>query len=676
MTSKKSNSVVPNIDLTEVSVRNREINIDCENYNNNNNGSVLINNGTSNLSNTENETNTRIMNSASAHTLFEASPDNSFRVLRSYREYAAEFINSDESDTVSTGSRSDDISVNDYDYTQSKKNNFDFYRDQSGTNLKNIVYNIEKSKTVNSSSTSSSKTATYKNPTLYSVVNQGYNKSYTSLDKNFFDQQYDDIKKVKKVDKQLKLQKMILNVPETYDIPTRDKKILSQRILNATLVIMIIIATTLLGLYIYLKINQGYSLPHLKDINDDNKIKLIFISLFMYLAVVIGGIGSALNWKSILLTYSIFCTLNALALGYLVYGVYDDAYNQTNLPFAWWDIYSSNTRRVLQDKFSCCGYKNPLDGGEISNYCAKEAVVWNIPYETIYDNFRLLKKDNCRNGLNVTIVKKNKTEDAQNNQTTQTVIIDTNFSSTEVIENNQATPTSSSSSSSSTSSYTSSRTTTSSSRTTTSTYKRSTTTEAKATSTTSKSSTTTRSSSTTSTSSTPTSDSDEKPSSSSSSSDHSKRAFEIEDEETLKIYDSPVIELNIYNILNSKEVEEENDGRDDKEISNIRILNKRTFVQENDDEYQLRTNATNPEINYEKIKASNFTHLTPEESKAYSAANGLVGCEEKLKVFIHSNITPVFKVLLVFFCLYIITIPVALIFLFKLRRIPSINEFE
>jgi len=666
MTVNPPNSIVPNIDLPEVSVGyNQELSIDCENYNNNNNESIRINNGASNMSNVENDTNTRIATSASTHTLFEASPD-SYKVLRSYREYAAEFINSDEDDTNSNtvSSDSDNISLNDTEFAHSKKNAFDIYRNQSGSNLKNIVYDIEKSKTVKSSSTSSSKTATYKNPTLFSVVNQ--TNTYSSFDKNFFDQQYEDYKKGK-VDKQLKLQKMILNVPERYDIPTRDKKILSQRILNATLIIMIIIATTLLGLYIYLKINHGYSFPHIKDINDDNRAKLIFISLFMYLAVAIGGVGSALNWKSILLTYSIFCTLNALALGYLVYGVYDDAYKHSTLPFAWWDIYSVATRRSLQDKFSCCGFKNPLDGGEISNHCAKEAVVWNIPYEVIYDNFKLMKKDNCIKDLNVTIIsKKNKTNPEQQ-EPIQTALVDINFSATETIESSQPTSstdtTSRSTTSSSTTTTISSTRSTNSTPTETETERQTLTTSA----------TVTRTTYTSSVTSSPTSSN----STSSDSSDHSKRSYEIEnEEESLKIFNSPMIELNIYNILSSKEVEKENDGRDDKVISNIRVLNKRTFVQENNDEYQQRVNSTNPEINQEKIMASNYTHLTPDESRAYSQANGLIGCEMKLQEFIHASITPVFYVLLIFFCLYIITIPVALIFLFKLRRIPSIDEFE
>jgi len=662
MSSNRINPDVPNIDLTEVPIySNQEITIDCENYNNDED--VHINNGSSNITN---ENSQRIMNSYSAPTLFEASTDNSFRVVRSYREYAAEFLNSDESDnnTVSTSSNSDDTSVNESDFIRTKKNTFDICRDQSGSNLKNIIYDIEKSKTIKSTSTSSSKTAAYKNPTLYSVVNQ----SNLSYDKNYFDQQYDDLKK-EKFDPQLKLQKMILNVPERYDIPTRNKKMISQRILNATLIFMIIIATTLLGLFIYLKINHGYSFPHLKDINDNNRTKIIFISLFMYLAVIIGSVGSALNWKSLLLTYSIFCSLNALALGYLVYGVYDDAFKFSNLPLAWWDTYSSTTRRNIQDNFSCCGFKEPLDGGEISNFCAKEAVVWNIPYEVIYDNFKLLRKDNCAKDLNVTIIIKNKNKNNTNTVDQQQLpsnTVDNNSLISEVAQPTSRKAITSTMISSSTTTSRRASTTTRNNVAATTTILR------KTTSNINKESTTTSSIASSSTI--------IKATSISSSSDISKRAIEIDygnddDDEVMKIWNSPIAKYNIYNILNAEEVEE-NDNRGDKEISNIRVLNKRVYVQEGYDAYQLRTNATNPEINHEKIKASNYTSLTPEESRAFSKANGLEGCEKKLHEYINKNIAQVFYVLLIFFCIYIITIPVALIFLFKLRRIPSIDEFE
>ncbi|KAG4088011.1 hypothetical protein H8356DRAFT_1727023 [Neocallimastix lanati (nom. inval.)] len=657
MSSNRINPDVPNIDLTEVPIySNQEITIDYENYNNDEEN--RINNGSSNITN---ENNQGMMNSYSAHTLFEASTDNSFRVLRSYREYAAEFLNSDESDnnTMSTSSNTDDTSVNESDFIRTKKNTFDICRDQSGSNLKNIVYDIEKSKTVKSTSTSSSRTAAYKNPTLYSVVNH----SNLSYDKNYyFDQQYDDLKK-EKTDPQLKLQKMILNVPERYDIPTRNKKMISQRILNATLIFMIIIATTLLGLYIYLKINHGYSFPHLKDINDNNRTKIIFISLFMYLAVIIGSVGSALNWKSLLLTYSIFCSLNALALGYLVYGVYDDAFKFTNLPFAWWDTYSSVTRRNIQDEFNCCGFKEPLDGGEISNFCAKEAVVWNIPYEVIYDNFKILRKDNCVNDLNVTvIIKKKKNTNTVDQQPLPSDTVGNNSLISEVTQTTSK----------------KTITTTPISSTTTTSRRASTTTRNNVAATTIIARETTSNKETT-TSSIASSSTIMKATSTSSSSDYSKRAIEIDydddDEEVIKILNSPIAKYNIYNILNTEEVEE-NDNRDDKEISNFRVLNKRVYIEEVYDAYQLRTNATNPEIDHEKIKASNYTSLTPEESRAFSKANGLEGCEKKLHEYINKNVAQVFYVLLIFFCIYIITIPVALIFLFKLRRIPSINEFE
>jgi len=401
--SRRTNTTVPNINL--YNNNSQEITIDCENYNSNGDN-VRVNNGSSNLMNSSMDiSHARNRSSSahslssharnqSAHTLFESSQDtNSYRVVRSYREYAAEFMsdseNMDDSNSDITGS--DDTSVNDSDFIQTKKNTFDIYRNKSGSTLKNIAYDIEKSKTVKSTSTASTNRTAYRNPTLSSVVNQVNNASF---DKSFFDQQYDDLKKSKKhrVDKQLKLQKMILNVPETYDIPTRDRKITSQRILNITLVIMIIIASTLLSLFIYLKLNHGYSMPHLKDINDQNRTIVIFVSLFMYLTVALGGLGSALNWKSILVTYCICCLLNAAALGYLVYGVYDDAYKYSRLPFSWWDTYSALTRRTIQDRFACCGFKEPLDGGEISNFCAKEAVVWNLPYELLYDNFKLEKK--------------------------------------------------------------------------------------------------------------------------------------------------------------------------------------------------------------------------------------------------------------------------------------------
>jgi hypothetical protein len=679
---------VPNINLDEEpSNIKQEITIDCENSVNNNEA-IRINNGSSNITN---ENNNGLPISNSTHTLFEASTDNSYRVVRSYREYAAEFVNSDDSDASiekSSITSSDDTSVNESNFVQTKKNTFDLYRNRSGSNLKNIVYDIEKSKTIESaksSSTSSSKTATYKNPTLYSVVNQTYIYSNSSIDKSSYDQNssIDELKK-EKLSAQLKLQKMILNVPESYDIPTHNKKILSQRILNATLIIMIIIATSLLALYIYLKLNHGYSYPHLKDINDNNRTKIIFISLFMYLGVIIGSVGSALNWKSILLTYSIFCSLNALALGYLVYGVYDDAYRFTNLPLAWWDTYSSNTRKNIQDEFACCGFKSPLDGGEISNHCAKEAVVWNIPYELIYDNFKLLRKDNCGNDLNVTVImKKNKNKTDTAVQQPLSSVIDTNFSVTEVNSSSQTTTTTSETTttrSSATTITTTSRRSTARSSIIPSTTQRGTT---------SKRATPTSSSSPDDTSSSTTTAAASRTSSraaktTESSSNHSKRAIKIsynnnndnDDEESMEILHSPYAKFNIYNILSAEEVEEENDSRNDNEISNIRILNKRVYIQESTDEYQLRTNATNPEINFEKIKASNYTRLTPEESKAYSKANGLEGCEMKLHEYINKNLVPVFYVLLVFFCLYIITIPVALIFLFKLRRIPSINEFE
>jgi len=624
---------------------NKEINIDCENYNNGD--AVRVNNGSSNMNTSFRSMNTSfksmntsfrsenggIGHSNSQHTLFESTPDNSsFRVVKSYREYAAQGISDDDSDsTDGPGITNADNTSFGHEYSQSKNNkSFDLYREQSEGNLKNnIDYDdFEKTRTIKSSSTSSSNRTAYKNPTLSSVVNQNLQNS--SFDKNYFEQQYENMKENQKIDPKLKLQKMILNVPETYDIPTRNKKILSQRILNVTLIIMIIIATTLLALFIYLKLNHGYSFPHIKDINDDNRTKMIFISLFMYLAVIVGSVGSALNWKSILVTYCIFCSLNTLALGYLVYGVYDDAYKYSRLPFAWWETYSTATRRTLQDYFECCGFHDPLDGGEISNYCPKEAVVWNIPYETIYDPFSLMKKDACSKDLNTIIVNpKNKVklptpvigeapDFAVNSRPTNNLINNEEIN----VENMQGTnvmpkayPMANYSPPVSTPIPTPNLT------------------------------------------------------------NFNKRSFEIE-EAPLEIQESPLFAKNIYNIMSYDEVEEEDDQRDDREISSIRILNKRhSYILENVDQYQARINGTNASINPENLN-TNYTAYTPEQSLEFAKNNGIGGCKEKLHNYIHKSIVPVFYVLLVFFCLYIITIPVALIFLFKLRTIPSINEFE
>jgi len=669
--SRRTNNSVPNINLYNNS---NEITIDCENYNRNgNNGRV--NNGSNpmspsvDISHARNQSAQSLNNnsssthalsharnhSASAHTLFESSQDtNSYRVVRSYREYAAEFMsdsdNMDESNSEITGS---DTSINDTDFLRTKKNTFDIYRNKSGSSLKN--YGIEKSKTVKSTSTVSTNRTAYKNPTLSSVVNQ----ANTSFDKSYFDQQYDDLKKNHKIDTQLKLQKMILNVPETYDIPTRDKKIISQRILNITLVIMIIIASTLLSLFIYLKVNHGYSLPHIKDINDQNRTIIIFVSLFMYLTVALGALGSALNWKSILVTYCICCLLNAGALGVLVYGVYDDAYKFSNLPVSWWDVYSSNTRKVIQDKFTCCGFKEPLDGGEISNACTKEAVVWNLPYELLYDNFKLERKDNCNANFNVTIMNvKNKNKD-KNDTDIPTPIMQQVPLPTPVEEANSTTATSEAAASTSSPSSSSSTSSTSSSS----------------------SSSPSPSSSSSSSSSSSTSHSPSTSTSKSISSQASKRSFDIGNEGEMEIIS---YSRNIYNILRPEEIEEVNDARDDQLLSTIRVLNKRngnSIILESKDEYQSRVNATingiqNPDINWERVTYTNYTRLTPEESRSYANLNGIKGCEAKLHEYIHKNVTPVFYVLLMFFCLYIITIPVALIFLFKLRTIKTVNEFD
>jgi hypothetical protein len=643
------------LDLTRAN--NQEITIDCESYSNN--GAIRVNNGSSNMTSASHSRhqsgNSGMANSSSAHTLFESTADNSsYRVLRSYREYAAQFINSDDSmdsnsDITGAADASSNTSINESGY---KKNTYDIYGDQIES--KSIDYDIKKSNTIKSTTTSSSRTA-YKNPTLSSVVNQTLVNS--SFDKSTYDQQYDEIKKIKeenhkKIDPQLKLQKMILKVPETYDIPTRNKKIISQRLLNLTLVLVVIIATTLIALYIYLKINHGYSFPHIKDISDENRTKLIFIGLFMYLAVILGSVGSALNWKSILVTYCIFCSLNALALGYLVYGIYENAYKYSNLPFAWWDFYSATTRKTIQDNFSCCGFREPLDGGEISNFCPKNAVVWNIPYETIYDNFLLRKKDACSKGFNVTVVEKNKEQVVLPTPVIEQVPTPTADVNTPTDNNDEVNSNSSPSP----------------------TTVETTNTEATATpveSTNSDvSSKTEESTSTTGNDETETTGNNE-----TEASDKTKRTFEIEDE-NMVIWKSPVQVNNIYNILAANEVEEEDDSRDDKLIASIRVLNKRTYVKENKDEYQLRVNDTNPEINRDNIINSNYTKLTPEESREFSKANKLEGCEAKIKPYIHKNLVPIFYTLLVFFCLYIITIPTALIFLFKLRTIPSINEFE
>ncbi|ORX59968.1 hypothetical protein BCR36DRAFT_579422 [Piromyces finnis] len=658
--SYQHNNYVSEIDLTRAN--NQEITIDCENYSSNG-GNIHVNNGSSNMTSSHRRNQSGVSglaNSSSAPTLFESTADNSsFKVVRSYREYAANFVTSD--DSISSNSditgAVDGVSIDD-------KNTYDAYES------KNIIdYDINKSKTVKSTSTSSSRTA-YKNPTLLSVVNQTLVN--TNFEKNYaVDSLYDDedeIKKIKeenrkKIDTQLKLQKMILKVPETYDIPTRNKKIISQRILNLTLVLMIVIATTLIALYIYLKLNHGYSFPHIKDINDGNRTKMIFIGLFMYLAVIIGSVGSALNWKSILVTYCVFCSLNALALGYLVYGIYDDAYNYSNLPFAWWDTYSSTTRRTIQDQFSCCGFKQPLDGGEVSNYCPKEAVVWNIPYETIYDNFYIWKKDAVSKEMNATVVGKSNPVVLPTPVLDQvpTPTMDTN--TPDLVNNDNVEGTTTTTAQQNQDDYSSRPENTeepSSSHT--------------------QDETSTQDNSTVIVDDTndngETRVNDETEDNTNDDTNISKRSFEIE-VKAMKILDSPVRVNNIYNILSANEIEEENDGRDDKEIARIRVLNKRTYERESFEHYQMRTNGgvvnTNP---IENIQNSNFTGLTPEESKMFAKTNNIEGCEEKIKPFIHKNLVPIFYVLLVFFCLYIITIPTALVFLFKLRTIPSINEFE
>jgi len=119
---------------------------------------------------------------------------------------------------------------------------------------------------------------------------------------------------------------------------------------------------------------------------------------FKIVCIVLGYAGAYTNWKPIILTFSVLVSMGLLGHLYVAKKCLDAVrFTERDLAISWWDVYTDYVRADIQDKYSCCGFKDYKDLPVASKFCLGNEVDVVLQYpEDIKDAANVLKNDSYR----------------------------------------------------------------------------------------------------------------------------------------------------------------------------------------------------------------------------------------------------------------------------------------
>jgi len=132
---------------------------------------------------------------------------------------------------------------------------------------------------------------------------------------------------------------------------------------------------------IFLKFRGGFTDSNFNDINSNCRYAMSILSIFVIFIAFAGYSGAYTNWKPIILTFSVLTSMALLGHLYVAKKFLDAVrFTERDMAISWWDVYTDYIRAEIQDKYSCCGYKNYNDLPVASVYCKSQEVEYVLRY--------------------------------------------------------------------------------------------------------------------------------------------------------------------------------------------------------------------------------------------------------------------------------------------------------
>ncbi|KAL6598151.1 hypothetical protein LY90DRAFT_498991 [Neocallimastix californiae] len=141
-------------------------------------------------------------------------------------------------------------------------------------------------------------------------------------------------------------------------------------------IVLGVIGLYLFGFSLFLTIYGGFTDANFNDLNANCRYAMIILSVFVVFISATGYAGAYTNWKPIILTFSVLVSMGLLGHLYVAKKCLDAIrFTERDLAISWWDVYTDYVRADIQDKYSCCGYKDYKDLPVASKFCLGVAIM-------------------------------------------------------------------------------------------------------------------------------------------------------------------------------------------------------------------------------------------------------------------------------------------------------------
>jgi len=156
-----------------------------------------------------------------------------------------------------------------------------------------------------------------------------------------------------------------------------------------------VVGVILLIFALLVSFRGGWSGKGYADVSSETITALYMLAVFALFTSVIGGFGAYTYWKTLIVTYSIL-TLMCLAFHIYIISLISSASNHTEIYMArsWWDKIDDDVKVIIQDEYSCCGYKNIKDFAVNSVTCPQDEInKYTLVNEDVKKPANVEKKD-------------------------------------------------------------------------------------------------------------------------------------------------------------------------------------------------------------------------------------------------------------------------------------------
>ncbi|ORX76460.1 hypothetical protein BCR32DRAFT_284132, partial [Anaeromyces robustus] len=164
---------------------------------------------------------------------------------------------------------------------------------------------------------------------------------------------------------------------------------------NCLISLLAVIATSLIYLIIaiYTYCMDGYTMKNMHDINNYTERAIVFSSLLLIFVSCLGIIGVRFKFKPMIVLYIIMNIISFCFQYYAIKQLQDTVtHAERNLSFAWWDVYTNETKINFQREFNCCGYLDYTDNAVPIDICPESLVHRKVKIETLGPIPVMLKK--------------------------------------------------------------------------------------------------------------------------------------------------------------------------------------------------------------------------------------------------------------------------------------------